>query len=84
MCGGLVADTPGFGDVGLWSVDPEKVGSHFPEFAESAVSCRFRGCTHLHEPGCAVLEEVGKGAIARSRYESYRFLRAEAEEQAEY
>lgn len=82
-CGGLVADTPGFGDVALWSVDPEKVGSHFPEIAESAVKCRFRGCTHLHEPGCAVLEEVGKGAIARSRYESYRFLRADAEERQE-
>ncbi len=79
-CGGLVADTPGFGDVGLWSVDAETVGSHFPEFAESAVNCRFRGCTHLHEPGCAVLEEVGKGEIARSRHESYRFLRVKAEE----
>ena len=82
--GGFVADTPGFGDVGLWSVDPETVGGHFPEFAERAGYCRFRGCTHLHEPDCAVLEALDKGALAQSRYESYRMLRSEAKEQEEY
>jgi ribosome biogenesis GTPase len=83
-CGGLVADTPGFGDVGLWSIDPEAVGSCFPEFAALSEHCRFRGCTHLHEPGCAVREALEAGGIAVSRYESYGQLRREAEEQEEY
>ena len=83
-CGGLVADTPGFGDVGLWSVEPEMVGSCFPEFSGPSEHCRFRGCTHLHEPGCAVREALEEGDIAASRYESYAHLRREATEQEEY
>jgi ribosome biogenesis GTPase len=80
-CGGLVADTPGFGDVGLWAVDPKAVGSCFPEFGGPAEECRFRGCTHVHEPGCAVREAMVDGLIAPSRLENYVLMRQEAEEQ---
>jgi ribosome biogenesis GTPase len=73
--GGLVADTPGFGDVGVWGLPPEEVEECFPEIRARLEACRFRGCTHLAEPGCAVLEAVESGAIARSRWESYAELR---------
>lgn len=82
-CGGLVADTPGFGDVGLWGVAPEDVEACFPEFAELRDRCHFRTCTHLHEPGCAVQAGVENGEILESRFRSYSVLRAEAEEAAE-
>lgn len=78
-CGGLVADTPGFGDVGLWSVPPEAVEDCFPELAEPARSCRFRGCTHRSEPDCGVRAAVEEGQIPASRYESYLTLYEEAE-----
>lgn len=78
-CGGLVADTPGFGDVGLWSVPPEAVAECFPELAEPARSCRFRGCTHRSEPDCGVREAVEAGEIKSSRYESYLMLHEEAD-----
>ena len=81
-CGGLVADTPGFGDVGLWAVPPDEVEACFPEFAEVRGGCRFRGCAHLNEPDCAVRDGVEQGHIAESRYVSYQTLRAEAEENA--
>jgi ribosome biogenesis GTPase len=81
--GGLVADTPGFSDVGLWGVDPEEVEACFPELLAEAEACRFRSCTHLHEPGCAVRDAVEEGRIAESRFDSYRTLRADAEEAAE-
>lgn len=77
-CGGAVADTPGFGDVGLWDVDPEEVAHHFPEFVELEPGCRFRGCAHLQEPDCAVRMAVEEGAVAQSRYRSYVTLREEA------
>lgn len=80
--GGMVADTPGFSDVGLWGVAPDDLEACFPEILESAADCRFRSCTHLHEPGCAVREGLEDGHIARSRYESYVRLRADAEETA--
>ena len=83
-CGGLVADTPGFGDVGLWSVAPEEVADCFPEFAEPAESCRFRGCTHRAEPGCGVRDALDDGGIPASRYESYLALYGEADSVPRY
>ena len=43
----------------------------FVEFAAYAAGCRFRDCTHVHEPGCAVRRAVADGAVPRSRYVSY-------------
>ena len=77
-CGGLVADTPGFSDVGIWDIPGERLESCFPEFEPLLPACRFRGCRHLKEPGCAVLEAVAEGVVPRSRYESYRVLREES------
>jgi ribosome biogenesis GTPase len=73
--GGLVADTPGFGDVGVWGVSREEVEDCFPEIRTRRGQCRFRGCAHLTEPGCAILEAVADGSLARSRWESYAALR---------
>jgi len=77
-CGGMVADTPGFGDVGLWGVEAAEVGSCFPEIRSCEGQCQFRGCSHLTEPGCAVRAAVEAGEIAISRWSSYRMLRREA------
>lgn len=81
-CGGLVADTPGFAEVGIWGVDPARVGELFPEIRQRTDACRFRGCAHVKEPDCAVLDALKNGDIEPSRYASYRTLRAEADEAA--
>jgi ribosome biogenesis GTPase len=73
-----VADTPGFSDVGLWGVKPEEVEECFPEFASHRDRCRFRGCSHLHEPDCGVREALGDGDIDSGRFESYRVLAEES------
>ena len=82
-CGGAVADTPGFSEVALWGVEPGEVAACFPELAEPSEGCRFRRCTHLHEPGCGVRAAIGEGRIPASRFRSYAKLRAEAEEASE-
>jgi ribosome biogenesis GTPase len=82
-CGGFVADTPGFGEVGLWRVAPEEVEACFSEIEALASQCRFRGCAHVEEPDCAVREAVQRGKIAESRYRSYAKLRAESSEAEE-
>jgi ribosome biogenesis GTPase len=79
-CGALVADTPGFAEVGVWGVDPGEMERCFPEFRAPSEGCRFRGCSHLHEPGCAVLEAVARGEVSEERHRVYALLRAEAEE----
>jgi ribosome biogenesis GTPase len=71
-CGGLVADTPGLREIGLWEVDPGELEWAFVEFRPVLNTCRFYDCTHVHEPGCAVREAVGTGSISLRRYESYR------------
>jgi len=77
--GGLVADTPGFGEVGVWGVDAEAMEQCFPEILARSGECRFRGCSHRHEPGCAVREAVEAGEIDRERLDVYGLLRDEAE-----
>lgn len=82
-CGGVVADTPGFGDVGLWDVPPDMIAGCFPEFGELAIDCRFRACSHLHEPDCGVQAALEAGRVHPTRYASYRSLHAEAKEAAQ-
>lgn len=76
--GGLVADTPGFADVGVWGVGESEVQRCYPEIARFAEECRFRGCRHASEPGCAVQVAVEDGKIAGSRLASFGLLRDEA------
>jgi len=78
-CGGLVADTPGFSDVGVWGVPREELDGCFPELRALKASCRFRECSHLHEPDCAVRQALEEGAIDPGRFESYRILYEESE-----
>lgn len=78
--GGRVADTPGFGDVGVWGVPAAELDVCYPEFEPFLGECRFRGCTHVHEPGCAVRAALDAGRIAPSRMESYVQLHSEASE----
>ena len=52
----------------------------FPEITGRVSECRFRSCAHQDEPGCAVRKAVEQAEIVSSRYESYRKLRAEADE----
>ena len=72
--GGLVADTPGFSafDVEQMELIPKEELAHtFREFRPYLEQCRFVGCAHVKERGCAVREAVDNGAIAPSRYQSY-------------
>lgn len=73
-CGGLVADTPGFSDVGIWGVGRAELDGCFPEFRPLVENCRFRGCSHIHEPDCAVRSALEEGTIDSGRYESYRVI----------
>lgn len=66
-----VVDSPGLRVLGLWGVAASELESHFIEFAPWIDQCRFRGCAHVHEPGCAIKQAVDRGDIPAFRYESY-------------
>ncbi len=78
-----VIDTPGIRQLGLWEVSPEEVAYYFPEIADEGSRCKFRDCTHTHEPGCAVLAVVEAGGIDKRRYDSYLRIRRSIEDQAQ-
>ena len=69
--GGFVLDTPGFSSFEMNSIRADELWEYFPEMADTAGKCRFRGCSHINEPDCAVKDKLGRGEIAPSRYESY-------------
>jgi len=74
--GGYVADTPGWKSLALWDTEPEEIDGYFPELRELVQYCQFSDCTHIHEPGCAVLAAVEQGTVHPNRYDSYLRLRA--------
>lgn len=83
VAGGLAADTPGFSafDVDQMEAIPkEKLAAAFREFAPYLDACRFQGCAHVKERGCAVLSAVAAGEIAPSRHRSYVRLYQQAKE----
>ncbi|MEA3409787.1 MAG: ribosome small subunit-dependent GTPase A, partial [Candidatus Eisenbacteria bacterium] len=67
----LVADTPGFRELGFWRIHPDDLDQLFPEFAEYIPRCKFTGCSHSPEPDCAVKAAVEAGELDAERYDSY-------------
>ena len=75
--GGFVADTPGFSSLEIDTKDyslKENLENCFGDFEEFLGCCKFSGCTHTAEKGCAVLEAVESGKIEKTRHESYKEL----------
>ncbi|MHB8574017.1 MAG: ribosome small subunit-dependent GTPase A [Dehalococcoidia bacterium] len=73
--GGYIADTAGIRGLGLPGDVSDRLDGCFPEFRPYLGACRHAGCTHIHEPGCAVRDAVRAGAIDHDRYDSYHRLR---------
>lgn len=78
--GGYVADTPGLKALALWDIEPEELDGYFPELRSLVEECQFNDCTHVHEPGCAVLEAIADGQVHPERYQSYLRMRFGEEE----
>ncbi|MDY0139542.1 MAG: ribosome small subunit-dependent GTPase A [Candidatus Izemoplasmatales bacterium] len=71
---GFIADTPGFSKLEFVDFQADEIRYYFPDFFELAKGCRFYECTHIHEPGCRIIEAVNKGEILRERYDDYKFI----------
>mgnify|MGYP005970415077 CR=1 FL=1 len=85
--GTLVADTPGFSsfdtdELGL--ALKERLSETFLDFAPYLDGCRFVGCSHTKEKGCAVLEAVRAGKLSASRHASYLRLYNELKDLREW
>jgi ribosome biogenesis GTPase len=72
----MVIDNPGIREIAFWEVD-KGMEAAFPEIEMLGLECRFKNCTHTHEPGCRVLAKVHEGVIPRDRLENYRKMKRE-------
>lgn len=82
--GTYLVDTPGFSSLYLTDMEEHELKDFFPEFREEAENCRFQGCRHIHEPGCAVKEALETKKISTLRYEDYLSLYEELKEKRRY
>ena len=82
---GLI-DSPGFQEFGLHHIEPQRLPELMPDLRAHLGHCRFYNCTHLHEPGCAVIDAVGDSAdgISPSRYRIYKDLFEELSQPPRY
>lgn len=69
-----IVDTPGVREFAPWELHKIDVATLFPEMRPLIGQCRFAGCSHSHEPGCAIKEAVDAGSIAAGRYRSFLAL----------
>ena len=67
----LIADAPGFSALDLDDLDEGDLRESFVDFVKLQDGCRFRGCLHADEPGCAVKEAVKSENVLESRHHNY-------------
>ena len=76
-----IIDSPGFQEFGLYHIAPTQLPACMPDIGAHAKDCKFYNCTHLHEPGCGVIDVVKNGSdelpISDNRYRIYRELHDE-------
>lgn len=77
VANGLIADTPGFSSLDYEITTQPDLNQAFPEIAFESRGCRFRECTHTHEPDCQVKTALEAGKILQSRYDNYLQLLTE-------
>jgi ribosome biogenesis GTPase / thiamine phosphate phosphatase len=80
--GGFLIDTPGIKTLAFNNLEPADVAHNFREFFQLSNQCRFGGsCLHRNEPACAVLAALENEEISMSRYNNYRQILEEVEDQ---
>ena len=72
--GGIVIDTPGMRELGVFSGN---LSTSFEDITELAMECKFGDCSHGTEPGCAVQGAIANGSLSAARFESYQKLQKE-------
>ncbi|MDX1588173.1 MAG: small ribosomal subunit biogenesis GTPase RsgA [Oleiphilaceae bacterium] len=81
--GGSLIDSPGIREFGLWHITPQELAWGFVDIRPLAGRCRFRNCSHLNEPGCALDAALDSGQLSVERLDSFRrILRDMASQQA--
>lgn len=74
--GTVLIDTPGMRELQLWDSE-YGLAESFTDIENMADECKFRDCTHVNEPGCAVIQAIENGSLDQNRLTSYKKLQKE-------
>ena len=84
--GGMIVDTPGMRELGLWESE-SGLDKTFGDVEAYFEACHFRDCTHTSEPGCGIYAAINAGTLSEKRWQSYLKLKVEdaySENRADY
>lgn len=76
--GGIVIDNPGTREVGMAEANAG-IENVFDEIIALSQKCKYADCTHVREPGCAVLQALREGKLDKAKYQNYLRLKKENE-----
>ena len=74
---GNIIDSPGIREFGLWNITKEQAAVGFVEFQGFLGRCKFRDCTHVDTPGCALDIGVREKKISSLRLSNFHRLLGE-------
>lgn len=69
--GGSLIDSPGIRELKLWNMKNSEIAKGYREFRPYIQQCKFRNCSHIDTPGCAIINAVKNKLIHLKRYENY-------------
>ncbi len=75
---GLIIDTPGMREIQVLGND-DNLNDTFRDIRQIAEKCRFKNCSHLTEPGCAIQAAIKRGELDDARFQNYQKLQREIE-----
>ncbi len=70
-CGGALIDSPGVREFSLWNVNASAIAKGYKEFSPYITQCKFRNCTHINTPYCALITAVNENKISTQRYNNF-------------
>lgn len=76
--GGIVVDTPGMRELGMWNAS-EGIGTTFYDIDELSKKCKFKNCNHGSEPNCAIKLALENGDLSEERWINYNKLKKESD-----
>jgi ribosome biogenesis GTPase len=76
--GGIIIDTPGMRELGMID-NYEGIKTTFQEIYSLSLKCKYTGCKHLNETGCAVIEALNNGTIDKDSFDNYKKIQKEQE-----
>ncbi len=66
-----IIDTPGIRSLELLEIKKDQLKNYFQDFVALSLACKYKDCTHTHEPACAIKKWIIDGVLSPHRYDNY-------------